>query len=277
MFKVRSGRNRYSIKSSFDEFSLKDWLFYLLFIVDRHSDLFEAREEKGSFSPTWYIKNQELYEQTQIHALKQLCSLGSFSFGMLSPKVVHELIHEHKVIDFIFETPVMKQNPVFKLNRKLYSIQEDFNYLTVKEFAFLDQIFQAFKDKNESKDLDLFCATIYRPAADSSDSGDIREPFDRNTIEKRVKYFSKVSSPKKRLAMLWFEIKRLELPKRYPLLFSGSSSDSSQDWLKTILSMSDGKFGTFTQTENTPILYFLAEMQRAKEEALEAKKQLKQK
>jgi hypothetical protein len=106
MFKVRSGRKTYSIKSSFDEFSLSDWKFYLLFVVNRHADLFEAREEKGSFSPSWYIKDQELYEQTQLHALKQLCTLSGFRFALLQPSVIHELIHEHKVVDFIFETPL---------------------------------------------------------------------------------------------------------------------------------------------------------------------------
>jgi hypothetical protein len=296
MILVNTGKRKIECKSNWDELTKDDLCVYVEVFYDRFDEIFgtstsipsSASGNEEDDSDGYLVKDSVLFDEARIAMLRRLMKCSGKVFFSLKKEIIWELLYEHNVTNFLFFEPMaIGRNPVptidtsTPLSDQLYGPVDNFNVITVAEFALLDMFYLQWKEASgtsafdsaqptplsdrSSEYLDLFLAVMYRPEQKGFDpmdpkwNGDRREDFSKHNIDKRLPSIWKMKAKYKRLPLLWFESERAKWPRMFPDLFEESGS-GGQDWLKVVLDMSNDKFGTFAETEATPIKYFLKEM-----------------
>lgn len=254
------------IASKWDEVELRTVLFYLKYYYTRLHELVTTNEEGESF-----IKDEVKWMEMQFGLLQGLFPLSFRQFFKhVNGGVAGELVDEHKVTDFLIKELNPFKLPVKALKGLIGPLE--FNYLSTSEFALADIKFLLVKDsilKNDDdaiiKHLRYFMAILYREKGEKF-TGDIREPFNKHSVEIRAKKFGVTDKWLMMAVMLWYESHRLALPKKYPHAFEGGEDPADKklpDWQAAMLTVAEiGTFGDFYGVEQTPVLYFIKEIDR---------------
>lgn len=221
------------------------------------------------------IKDSIDWRRMQFHLLHGLipCKTRSF-FKQINVSVANELIDKHKVIDFL----ITDLKPFKQLMPKIkgYLGPLEFGFITTAEFALADiqylLVKKAMADDDQQrtlKHLKLFAAILYRPQSIWKRWGDKRIALNKATIDIRAQ---RIGDKMEDLlcALIWYESYRKAFPDKYKYAFennddSGAASESLPDWQAAMLAIAEsGTFGTFYQIEQTPVSYFLKEIDRKK-------------
>lgn len=265
MIKIVLEKRTFLIASSWGEVNLRATLFYLKYYYSRLSELITTNEAGESF-----IKDEIEWLKMNFGLLQGLFGLTANEFTkLLDSASASELVNEHKVTDFmIHELKPMKQ-VLKKLNGWIGPYE--FLYITTAEFALADIQFlkakAALKENNEAKLLEHlknFTAILYRPLGENL-YGDLRQEFDKNNVEHRVKKLKARHKWLMMAAMLWYESYRVNLPNMFPDAFGGGNGDAEKmpDWQAAMLTVAEsGTFGNFFTVEKTPAVYFIKEINR---------------
>lgn len=193
-------------------------------------------------------------------------------FKQINVSVANELIDKHKVIDFLINDLKPFKQLVPKING--YYGPLEFGFITTAEFALADIQYVLVKkamteDDQERtlKHLKLFTAILYRPHSIWKRWGDRRISLNKATIDARA---AKIGDKKEDMlcALIWYESYRKAFPVKYPDAFDGGDGVKTEelpDWQSAMFAIAEtGTFGTFYQIEQTPVNYFLKEIDRKK-------------
>lgn len=136
---------------------------------------------------------------------------------------------------------------------RLHGPSDRLENITAAEFAFAEKYMTAFAASRDEKQLDLFVACLYRPAAPKSQRKqyDIRVPFDINLIEHYAKKSSRISLAEKLAIYTFYQGCRNLITNKYKAVFSSENSKeakkSNSGWLGFFYTMAGPKTGTFHQ------------------------------
>lgn len=267
MIRVIFNKKTIHFLSSWDEFKAHHWNSYYQLVPQQLQRLFET-SEKG-FETEIKIKSINLYEDIHFLLLCLISDLTPKQFLKLPHSLIFQLIEEFQLTAFMFQVPNMKEIPLPKI-KYLVAPTFGFQSISTAEFAYLDSFYRAFKETSDPDQYEYFLAILYRePSENPVVDQDNRIPFNKYHIDHRLKVVRNLPKHVFYTPLIWFELERNKLPQLYPILFNSGDSSSPTDWLQSILSMSGGKFGTFKETERTPIRYYLSEMARIKQEQLD--------
>lgn len=202
-------------------------------------------------------------------------------------------------VDWCFDIPVLRDNPLPKITRNdAFRLKRDallgpVGLLTTtpfSEFMAADEAFIRFHNTKDWSAAWLLLAILWRPLRSDhvefkkdpkQYNGDLREPFNIELAQQRAKaYEGKVPAYYATAVLLFFESIRyhriVQHPKLKILFQGGGKSGSTSLWIDPLLKISNTKFGPFKETTETNfflILYEMAEqMHEAKKREEEAKK-----
>lgn len=119
----------------------------------------------------------------------------------------------------------------------LYGPGDKLKNLVFEEFMYAESMIEKFKKDNNTHYLDQFVAILYRPKKrDKNLHGDVREAFNRHSVEERTRKIEKIDKASKEAIHLNYLGCKALLPKLYPALFSDSDPNagaarSSFTWL----------------------------------------------
>ena len=216
--------------------------------------------------------------------LMRLTQKGRAFLG-LYPDEIQELCQH---TNFLFQENQRTVNPLPKFRRwcRVYHGPSDrLANITAGEFHFADLFFQEWMDTESENALNNLVAVLYRPKGKgdlhdpNSDffSGDIRIPFNQNSIEARAKRLAGISRAKKLAIAHFYEGCRNGIIEAYPEIFkkNGKRSGSSEGWIPVFRALSkDIHYERIAEMRLGRVLYEMVESQK---EAQELKRKMKSK
>ncbi|MDX5325811.1 MAG: hypothetical protein LPK80_06080 [Bacteroidota bacterium] len=195
------------------------------------------------------------------------------AFLGLYPDEIQELCQH---TNFLFQENQRTVNPLPKFRRwcRVYHGPSDrLANITAGEFHFADLFFQEWMDTESETALNKLVAVLYRPKGKGflhdpdSDffSGDIRIPFNQNSIEARAKRLAGISRTKKLAIAHFYEGCRNVIIEAYPEIFkkTGKGSGSSEGWIPVFRSLSkDIHYERIAEMRLGRVLYEMVESQK---------------
>lgn len=131
---------------------------------------------------------------------------------------------------------------------------------TVKEFRRLEIYYAIYQQKKDEKVLDMLIATLYREKGESDTDDDPRIALTGTGILNRAKRMSGLSQPLRKAILFNYSGCREFILKKYPTIFppkSPSKNNGVPDIVGLMKTVAGGKFGSFSETVNTPLYLFL--------------------
>jgi hypothetical protein len=131
---------------------------------------------------------------------------------------------------------------------------------TIKEFRFAEKYYSTFKKSKDEKFLDLLIATLFRPRGFNQSGIDFRETLNDIGIRQRAGKMQHIKDPIRKAILFNYEGCRLYVFGKYPNVFkpgppgAGAALPDLEGLLKVV---AGGKFGSFNETEQTPLYLFL--------------------
>jgi hypothetical protein len=175
--------------------------------------------------------------------------------------------------DFIFIDPLaLTQNRFPSINSKFGKLQgpaNEYAGICFKEFVFVDTLFGAYLRTRSEHALDELIAIMYRPAVkvkvtDINYKGDMRAHFNSNAIDAWKPAVQKLPTWFRQYCVMFYQSCRQKWEQDYPEVFSTAEEEtySVSDWFTIMSELPSGKFGTFTERENTSADTVLMELNR---------------
>jgi hypothetical protein len=144
---------------------------------------------------------------------------------------------------------ISKYKPNTKYNilpkTTLHGPADKLKNLVFEEFIFAESMFDAYQKKQEQTYLDQFIAILYRPKGrDKNLTGDIREPFNKHSVDNRALSIAHIPPADKQAILLNYIGCKALLPKLYKDLFSETDPLSDQQkqsfsWLDVAYRLSE--------------------------------------
>lgn len=195
--------------------------------------------------------------------------------GSKAYNAIHNLDAEQKhalipATNFLLETtpPVKNFFPLIKIRKKKhYAPAEDLSNLSFGEFCFAFEVYDHYLKTKDSNALNQLIAILYRePKTNKSlqeSSGDIRETFNENLINKSTLSVAHIEERFKLAILAWFTTAlnfQLSLrPKTFPpSLGDATEQEKSEKTFFTIFRALQGpKWGTSETLKNTNAMFVL--------------------
>lgn len=220
---------------------------------------------------------------------------GQQNFHVLSGLNDEDLHALVPLTDFLVseKPPVKNFFPTLNMKGKQHvAPAEDLSNLGFGEWCFAYDAYNYYHLTKDPLWLNTLIAIIYRPEdpTESEDSatfsGDTREKFNENLIDKRVKSVQAIEDRIKLAVLSWFSVALLEVCSHYPHVFPprdpeaqdpearrelepGEAPDS---WLKIFRQLLGPKWGTAENLKKTNAMFILAELEERQIEWEEVKR-----
>ncbi|WP_273210794.1 hypothetical protein [Runella zeae] len=130
----------------------------------------------------------------------------------------------------------------------LHGPAERLKNVCFEEFIYAESYFSAYSKSKKESDLNMFCAILFRPKTKAKKyNGDVREPFDRHSVEKRAEVIAKIDNAVKQAIVLNYVGAKSTFPKMYKWLFSSdedqekNAAQASFSWLEVAYRMAEHK------------------------------------
>lgn len=152
---------------------------------------------------------------------------------------------------------------------QLHGPSDNFNNLTLAEFADAEYWLNKFADTKQDIYFDRFIATLYRPAKRKLDvhspefNGDYRQAYNNHLTELIAAMVTKVDTAVKAAILVWYRGCRAEIVANNRWLFpKGGDKDKpgSGTWADVVHGLAGPKFGTVDETEKVFLKVILLEM-----------------
>jgi len=188
--------------------------------------------------------------------------------------------------------PVLNFFPDIRIKKKKHiAPADDLSNLGFGEWCFAHQYYIYYSISQDKQWLDKLIATIYRPLDTTANpespnySGDLREVFNENLIEKRALSVANLESHIKLGILAWFSCALAEVADCRPHVFpqvpdedtqksnTPAEPDNSSNWLKIFRELLGPKWGTPEVLKFTNAMFVLDELEDRHIAFEEAKKQ----
>lgn len=226
-------------------------------------------------------------------------SLLALLFGSENWHILNHLDDEYltalmPLTNFILEEKAPLKNffPILNINKKsCIAPAEDLSNLSFGEWCFAHQYFIYYSITEDKQWLHKLIATIYRPVDPNQDpdsatySGDQREVFNENLIEKRALRTAEIEEHIQLGVLTWFSCAVAEIAEFRPHVFPPAAPvdpeqpapeiepDNSANWLTIFRELLGPKWGTPEVLKNTNAMFVLDELEDKHIAFEEAKRQ----
>jgi hypothetical protein len=142
---------------------------------------------------------------------------------------------------------------------KYHGPDDRLSYSSIKEFRFCELYYNMYKMSGDEKLLDLLIATLYRKAGANDAGNDHREKLTDIKVRTQAWKMNRLSSSVRKAILFNYEGCSAYIRSKYPIVFKPTKDKSNAlpDMEELIKAVAGGKFGTFIETENTPLYLFL--------------------
>ncbi|MDJ1472833.1 hypothetical protein [Xanthocytophaga flava] len=161
---------------------------------------------------------------------------------------------------------------------KLFGPSDGLKNIIYDELIFADGLFQQYFQSKKIEDLNKFVSVLYRPGrTDNKETGDLREEFNKHTIEKRAEIVARLPIAYKLAIFFFYQGCRKTFIARYPDLFEGGESEAKpvNTWLEMARHIPNDKFGTIEHIMTLNAPFVLMHLNGTIKDAKEAEKYLK--
>jgi hypothetical protein len=182
------------------------------------------------------IKDQDTTEAYLLRALHVLLGYGKMRFYFMPLDAKFYLL---PFVRWVMESNDIINNPITEYAGLLGPASE-FDNLRMAEFRVADLHYRLFQKNPSDEHLNNLIAVLYRPMRTDGklDEGDMREPFNPNTVANRVQAILRWPKPVKQAILFWYEGCMSYMVGLYDLAFSGG-----QQQAQTTNNIEDGFFG----------------------------------
>lgn len=198
--------------------------------------------------------------------------------------------------NFILEDkpPLKNHFPTLTINKKKnLAPADDLSNIGFGEWCFAHQYYIYYSITQDKTWLDKLIATIYRPKDENQNPGDVnftgdeREKFNENLIEKRSLCVAHIQAHIKLAILAWFKVAINEIAEFRPHVFPPSPAadpenthpepqsqpeNDSRTWLTIFRELLGPKWGTTAQLKYTNAMFILDELEERHIAYLEAQK-----
>lgn len=167
-------------------------------------------------------------------------------------------------IDFLFDKnqltaqllPVLKVKKRFRFfgSTELYGPADDFNNLTIAEFADAEACLTQYEQTHDDIWFNRFVAVLYRPRKSKADiaspqfNGDYRQPYNFHLNDFIAAMLTGLKHSEKAAVLLWYYGCRSSFVESNAFLFRGQGSTGGGTFTDVIHSLAGPKFGTLEET-----------------------------
>lgn len=135
--------------------------------------------------------------------------------GIIKGRVIITFDDAIQLTDFVFKGAKRTKAPFAKIKtgvfkKALYPPANQLSNISFSEFITADSAMMAFSKKGDLAQLDRLCACLYRQKKSSKElnardyNGDVREPFNSNTLDRRTVFFKKIAIAEKMAILTYF-------------------------------------------------------------------------
>jgi hypothetical protein len=212
----------------------------------------------------------------ELKALKILLGFNLYRFFRIPLDAKKKMVEE---IQWVFDDRNHLTNQLIScyqkniFSKKYYAPASEFDNLTMAEWNSCEIYYeQLITDKDETA-LDYLIAVLYRPAKANYDiaknvDGDVREPFNPNTIDARAGIISQWPANVKYAILQWFDGCRESITDLYDLFSGSSTKEKTQPGMfELIRGLCGTKYGSFKEVEQMNVHMAMRELELMKEEA----------
>lgn len=219
------------------------------------AELFELVKESGeNADPSTLLHLDNSIQKLNIEVLTYLSGasfsklgLRSLAWASLYPDETAWLFPD---IQYLFKSNLRTTAPfpyVRVFGRKWVPAADALNNVTALEFHFADLCFNQYK-KGVPMALENLCAILYRPKGSGEVHkdghrlfcGDIREPFNNNSIEAFGRKLRLVPRWRLEAIAMWYEGCRTRIVENNKDIFNSSSESSGMGWLPVFRALAGG-------------------------------------
>lgn len=265
-----------TVPSSWDELTAQQLQAYCAYLLPFRKEIFITDAEKNI-----YVKDEKkpIFDSICFSMLSSFLNIPLEDFFELKIAQLQELIYEHKILNFLWETYDLTNNlfPSFECDNQVFHGPMDFSLVTFDEFYTADKHFTQFIITNDDTHLDKLVGTLYRSPIENyniEDHNDIRKPFRPLVVDYYAYRICAVEQDIKLAIFVWYESCRGLMVEKFRPLFEGSESseDSSHDQLALAIA---GGVVNYETVRNQPIMLVLTDMLRQKNEHKKMKEAMK--
>lgn len=148
-----------------------------------------------------------------------------------------------------------------------YGPTTELDNLRLSEFYISEKLYSALVIDEDKSALDQLVAVLYRLPKDCYDiekdiDGDIRQPFNGNTIPYYAKQIKNWPLAVKQAILLWYDGCRKKIASENEEIFNGAgdNEDNDKDMFGILRALAGGKYGDFEKVENLYLNTALREM-----------------
>lgn len=206
----------------------------------------------------------------QLQILSVLLNMNLIKFALLSNEFKNFLLPYTE--KFLSETENKLTKNLFFYYKGLYGVKDRMFNLRMAEFHATEINYKRIIDGDEAAVNDLIAVLYRKPKkhyhlAEDKD-GDIREPYNGNTVAYRSRIIANWNRHVKIAILMFYDACRQQIIKQHPVVFKKGNDDdefsTEQQFLGMFLMMrglaADGKYGDMDKIEDLYVLTALNEM-----------------
>jgi len=272
---------RRQLAESWDEMPKKAALAFALGIYLRLPEIYTKSEGKH------VVSNLDLYHTGRVATLFYMLKIRKWIWDGMHKEVIHSMLEEFRVTDFLFTSNPTKNFIPFIRSRKFGRLYgpENFDCFRGNEFAFADEMYLQYR-QGDLHALNKLIAILYRKSKAGykpyffNTDGDRREPFNMHTVDFRLADVAKLRPAEKALIALWYAGCRQQWTELFPNVFPVAEEKETEleieeitpGWLTTLRSLSGGKFGDMENTLRYNMYLILCEAEDLIKQAKETER-----
>jgi hypothetical protein len=243
-----------SIKTEWNELSWSDLKFVIEHFFGNLRRMYETIEQKGK-APIVNVKDGKLLRSVIAGITVKLWDIKPRLLKEISGEQLDKLIDEYLPIEFLFKDNSFTRCPVARVFwwGWLYGPGDDFKTIDFEEYCYGDAQYHKFRSSRKEEDLNLFAALLIRKPGISTNIIDIRETFNPQLVERRLKAIRRIPFEKKFALWLWWEGCRNKQAGIYKHFFKKSDASSSPSsggsMFQLMMEMSKDIFGPLDKTK----------------------------
>jgi hypothetical protein len=160
--------------------------------------------------------------------------------------------------------------PQFKIGRRRYYGPADAlsNISAHEFFNYTEVLYQQWRSNQDPRTLNAFCAVLYRKRRKDEVLDDVRVPLTDAGVSLRAKRFESLHTAQKHAILLNYEGCRAFIIEKYPTIFKkGGNLQHNKTPKDLVLTLSDGPFGNYNDTQHANIYKFLQHAESIIEQA----------
>lgn len=219
-------------------------------------------------------------ELAELKALRILLGMSRYSFFRLANDAKLRMLEE---IQWVFDGRSSLTKVLIPYYRNIigpwyYGPASEFDNLTMAEWNACEIFYEQIVSADDEEALNNLFAVLYRPAKKGYDKkkdpeGDIREPFNPNTLDARAKKIASFPFHVRYAILQWYDGCRQYLIGLYDVFDGEEDSSPKQPGMFELMSgLSGGKYGIYKDVELLNVHMAMREMVLLKQQAEELKK-----